>query len=298
MMRSKKLSLPAIILAAAVFAMGIYSVVSNIAKKPTITEKDFAFSVTYEFHGETVTIEDVCTACYLRNDGYTHTKNRVYSGKIGGLKEENDTVFVIEENANGRILLNTKLYADYLMGDARYDYFDDEAFAPQILYYDSEENEYIDEATLLEQGVKLVSWEYPTPIENSFVFSHISICNNSVILPSLLISILALLAILIFVKKEENYQRKPIDVIGIILNFLIGIIALPIVAGISWFLDIMGDNAHFFTQLLYFNSALIILCIAASVALRRKSYKKSSLLIQFGGPAAFLLLLFFTDLFL
>ena len=58
-MKSKKLLLPAIILAVAILASAVYSVVSSIAFKPTVTEGEFPFSITYELDGERVTIEDV-----------------------------------------------------------------------------------------------------------------------------------------------------------------------------------------------------------------------------------------------
>ena len=47
-------------------------------------------------------------------------------------------------------------------------------------------------------NVKLVSFEYPTPIENSFVFSHISYFSGAVVLPTLLIALLALIATIIY----------------------------------------------------------------------------------------------------
>jgi hypothetical protein len=65
-------------------------------------------------------------------------------------------------------VIGTQLYADYLMGDPEYDYFDNETFEPKIYYYDENEAEYHDEETLARQGVKLISFEYPMPIENAF----------------------------------------------------------------------------------------------------------------------------------
>ena len=47
-MKNKKLFLPAIILAVAIFAIAVYLVVSSIALKPTVTEADFPFKITYE----------------------------------------------------------------------------------------------------------------------------------------------------------------------------------------------------------------------------------------------------------
>ena len=295
-MRTKKLLLPTIILVVAVLSMTIYSIATSIAKKPTITEEEFKFSVTYELDGETKTIQDVYSVRYEKNGGYADTKTRIYVGKIGNMSEGN-TFYTIQEDEDGRIDLNTKLYPDYLMGDAEYDYFANEAFEPQILYYDLDETEYTDEETLAAQGVRLVSWEYPTPIENSFVFSHISIFNSEVVFPTLLISVLALLATIIFVKKEEDLVRKSIDVISTVLNFLVGVVVLPFFTICACLVDIAGDNESVLIQILYFIPALTVLSIAASVSLRRKGCGKKSLIIQIIGPVVFALILVCAMLF-
>ena len=196
-MKSKKIFLPTIILAVAILVIAVYSVVSSIAFKPTVVEGEFPFSITYELNGETITVSDVYKARYVRNDGYADTKGRVYEGEIGNLGEEN-TVYTLKKDENGRVELWTHFYADYLMGDTEYDYFDDKAFEPAIYYYNADEEWFYDEETLAAQGVKLISFEYPTPIKNSFVFSHISILSGEVVLPALLISLLALIATIIF----------------------------------------------------------------------------------------------------
>lgn len=280
-MKSKKL-LPVIIIAVAVLAMAVCSIISGIAYKPTVTEGEFPFSITYELNGETVTVEDVLSVRYDRNDGYTDTKSRIYIGVIDGIGEENVFHYELE---NGSFILNTKLYADYLMGDTEYDYFDDEEFAPQMLYYDAEGTEYTDEETLAAHGMKLVSYEYPTPIENSFVFSHISILNNTVILPTLVIGLLALIATVIFVKKDDNYVKKPISVVSTIFNFLFCLTFVPFFALIIWISDVIGDNAGVLNQMLYFIPAFELLCVTASVALRRKNCAVIGFLVQFAGPA-------------
>lgn len=289
-MKSKKLALPVIILAVAILATAVYSVVSSIAQKPTITEQEFPFSITYELNGETVTINDVYAVRYSGNGGYTDTKNRIYTGKIGAL-EENTTYWIIQQDKDGRIELNTNFYPDYLMGDPEYDYFDYEVFEPQIFYYDSEEIEYADEETLTAQGVKLISWEYPAPIENSFVFSHISILNSAVVFPALLIGALALAATLIFVKKDADFVRKPMDMVSTVLNFVIGVAVIPFSTICAILLDAMGDNESIFNQVFYFIPALTVLGITASVALRRRGYGKSALIVEFAGPAVLALVL-------
>ena len=69
-MKNKKLFIPTIILIAAILASATYMVISSIAKKPTTTEGEFLFSITYELDGETVTINDVYRARFVKNDGF------------------------------------------------------------------------------------------------------------------------------------------------------------------------------------------------------------------------------------
>jgi len=290
-MKSKRLSLPAVILVAALLATAVCSVLISVAKKPTITEYDFPFSITYELDGETKTIQEVYTVRYDGNGGYNDTKTRCYVGKIGDL-EEGNTVYTLKKGENTRVELWTHFYPDYLMGDAEYDYFVEESFEPRIYYYDAEEQEYSDAETLAAQGVKLINFTYPKPIENSFVFSHVSHFSSVVIGPSLLIAFLAWLLTVILVKKESDFVRKQMDTVSMVFNFVITFTVLPFSTVCAWLLDITGDNEHVFNQALYFVPALMVLGIAASVALRRKGYSKSALIAEFIGPAVFGLILF------
>ena len=285
-MRNKKLFLPSVILVASVLAITIFSFVFSIAKKPVITESEFPFSITYELDGETVTINEVYRAYYVENGGYADTKSRIYVGEIGNMGEGN-TIYTLKKDENTRVELWTHFYPDYLMGDSEYDYFDDRSFEPGIYYYDAEETEYHDEETLAEQGVRLISFEYPTPIENSFVFSHLSYLSGAVVLPILLISLLALIAIIIFVKKEKELKYKAVDVISIIFNFIISFTLIPFVTILALFIDIEGGSPEFYHQVLYFMPSLSLLCISASVVLRRKGYAVKSLIAEFVGPALF-----------
>ena len=173
------------------------------------------------------------------------------------------------------------------MGDPEYDYFEDKAFEPTIYFYDENEIEYSDEETLEAQGVKLISFEYPTPIENRLVFSHLAYLTGVVVLPALLIALLALIAILIFVKKEKELKYKAIDIISIVLNFLISFVYLGFVTILAALIDIEGGGPELYYQTLYFIPSISLLCIAGSVALRRKGYGKSALFTQLIGPAVF-----------
>ena len=288
MMRSKRLFLPTIILIAALVMTMVSVLIAGIALKPEITESEFPFSITYELDGETITINDVYKVRYEEDKTYKH---RMYVGEICD-KEEDNTYYTLKKEETGRIELWTHFYADYLMGDPEYDYFDDEAFEPRIYYYDVNETEFHDEETLLKHGVKLVSFEYPEPIENSLSFSHFVFPESEVSFPSIIIAFLAWLAILIFVKKDSEYvRRKPINIVTIVFNFIIGLVVLPFFTIFAGLLSALGDIGDFMNLVLYLLPALTILSITASIGLRRKLYAKSALIIQFIAPSVFAVIL-------
>ena len=285
-MKSKKLFLPAVILAAVLVVTVVWSLVSSIARKPTVTEGEFPFSITYELDGETVTVNGVYKARYVKNGGYADTKLRIYEGEIGTMGEGN-TVYLLKEDESGRIELCTNFYADHLMGDTPYNYFDEYAFAPRIYYYDTDELEYSDEETLAAHGVKLIDYEYPTPIKNSLVFSHFSYFSSGIVFSLVLIALPGLIAMIIFIKRDKERKHTPADVISIALNFMVGLILLPFLLIVSLLIDVNGGGPELYRQILYFIPSLQIWCIAASVALRRRGYRVGGLIAVLTGPAVF-----------
>ena len=106
-----------------------------------------------------------------------------------------------------------------------------------------------------------------------------------------MITFLAWVSTIIFVKKDKDFVRKPIDVVSTVLNYIIAFIAVPFITLCACFLDVTGDNAHVINQTLYFVPALTVLSIMASVALRRKGYSKSAFIVEIIGPAVFGLIL-------
>lgn len=286
-MKKGKLFLPTIILVLAVVITTISVIIAGISLKPVVTESEFPFSITYELDGETVTINDVYKVHYNDDEAY---KYREYIGKIQDKKEDN-TYYILKTEENGRIELWTQFYADYLMGDPEYDYFDEEPFEPRIYYYDEHETEFRDEETLAEHGVKLISFEYPEPIKNSLRFSHIVMPEGGVTLPSIIIAFLAMIATLIFVKKDTDYLRKPINIITIVFNFIIGFIVFPFFTTFAGLLNALGDVGDVMNLTIYLIPALTILCITASIGLRRKLYGKSALAVQFISPAVFVIII-------
>ena len=289
-MKVKKLLLPAIILSASVLVMAVVAVLMSIAQKPTVTEAEFPFSITYEHNGETVTISDVYRAYYTGNGGYANTKARNYSGEIGDMGEDN-TMYTLVETAQGSVALYTNFHPDYLMGDSMYDYFDDTEFKPEIYCYDAEGQEYGDGESLPAYGLKLIDYDYPLPIKNSLVFSHISYLSGEIVIPVLLIALLALILTIIFVRKEKEMKYKAIDIVSIVLNVLISITLIPFVTLVAFLIDVVGGGPEFSYQALYFVPALSVLCTAASVALRRKGYGVISLIAELLVPVIFVVYL-------
>lgn len=210
---------------------------------------------------------------------------------IGNIGRADATDYTIEDGENSLLILNTNFQPDYMMGDAEYDPYEFDSFAPAFIYYGID-GEMITEVEELEaMGAKIIDYQYPEPIENTLVFSHISILSGETVVgPTVLISLLALLAIIFLVKKEEGLVSTPFDVCSFILNIIIGVVATPFLAVISVLVDITGDNDNLLCQSMYFTGALTVLGIAASIALRRKGYSKAAFIVQFAGPALFALL--------
>ena len=106
-----------------------------------------------------------------------------------------------------------------------------------------------------------------------------------------LVDVVALIIILIFVRKEKELQYKTMDIISIILNFVICFTVVPCVTIAGVFIDINGGGPELYRQILYFIPAFMILSIAASLAFRRMGEGKKSLIAGLTGPAVFALYL-------
>ena len=289
-MRTKKLFVTNLILVLTIIAMVVCSVFFCVAKKPAITEHDFPFSITYELDGKTETIDAVYSVRYAGNNGYVDVTGRVYEGEMTSDREGVDTSFVLGENQDGEFILYTRLHADHLMGDPWYDYYDDDyPYAPVLTFTEWDGTTYEDELSLAERGAKIISWEYPEPIENSFVYSHLTHLNSEVVFPLLVIAVVALLLIVIFVKKDQYRIKKPIDTVSLILNFVIALVAVPVTTLYGAFSDIAGSSGELLHVLGYLVPAITVLGLAASVALRRRGCRFGSFVVQFIGPVVFVL---------
>ncbi|MBR5229755.1 MAG: hypothetical protein IKW01_02770 [Firmicutes bacterium] len=289
-MKSKKLFITAIILIAAIISMTVCCVVISTAKAPVITEKEFPFSITYQLNGQTETIDGVYAVSFTGNGAYADPTQRNYEGKVISQYEGADTSFILGEVEDGVIMIYTRFHPDYLMGEAYYDYFDNEEFKPILSYQDAEGYAYEDEETLLQHGAKLISWEYPEPIENSYTFSHIAHLSGGVVLPLVIIAAAALLAVIVFVKRDKTSDKTSLDKASIALNFAIGIVAVPIMTLVAVLSDIVGSSGDLSQQLIYLLPPVMVLGLAASVGLRRDGLSKASIAAQAVGLAALALI--------
>ena len=102
-----------------------------------------------------------------------------------------------------------------------------------------------------------------------------------------MISLIALLVTIIFVKKDKETKYKAVAIISIVLNVIICLTMLPLATILGLLIDINGGGPEFYRQTTYFMPALFVLCITASVALRRKGYSVISLITGLIGPAIF-----------
>ena len=158
---------------------------------------------------------------------------------------------------------------------------------PSGAYTWPEANIIEDAAQLAQMGFTVDSWEYPTPIENSFSFGGFSMSSEATIYTAA-IAVAALLACIILIKRDREMKYGALDKVSIVLNFLVAIFAFPFILVASALSEIVA-GASFVQQLLYFAPALTALCIAASLTLRRMGRKQIGFWIQFAGPVVFAL---------
>lgn len=284
-MKQKKLLLPSLLLAVALIASVILGVVEGIAHKPTVTAQSFPFSITYQYQGTTYTIEDVYHCSYKLTGGDYDPKGRYYTGHMEG-REDEDTSYLIAQDGGGELRLFTNFYPDYLLGDPMYDdYYDGESlYEPLIIYYDQMGDQYYDEATYAAKEIQLISWEYPQPIENELVFSHIGRLSSSVVLPLVGLGLITLLLTLLLVRKEKELVYGPMDKLSTVLNFAVVLFVLPFMAVVAGLSDINGATGTLGHTLIYYVPFFTVLSVAASLSLRRKGMSKAGLFVLFLSP--------------
>lgn len=296
-MKLKKLILPIILILVGVIATTGVALACSIAKKPTVAQQEFPFSITYEYNGKTTTIEDSYLCKFSSSDTAAGEQSRWWSGYLtsAGLEEER-AFYQIDKVNNGTLCIEINILPGYIMGDPLYsDHYTEDAefeYRPYCVFYDEQSVQITDEETLGSLGIKITDWDYPAPIENDFVFSHFSHLGGDIILPTLLCALLFLVLCIIFVRKDKDLESSPLDVVSLICNLVVGIIFLPVIAFVCSLADVNGGGTAWHYQVTYCIPALSAFLLSASICLRRKGFRKSGLIVQFVGPLLFIVFLF------
>ena len=296
-MKNKKLLLPIIILILAIVASAALACIAGIVQKPKIETQEFPFSVTYKYNSETKTLNGTYVAEYYAGDTAGLEQIRYWNGYVKDNESDDPNYCFVDQTEEGTVYICPNIFAGYVMGDPQYaDYYlENEPYQPYGMVLGKEDYiENTDPEMLKEVGLEIISWDYPEPIENEFVFSHISRLSADIVPAFVLISLVALVLCIIFVKRDKEIPRKPIDVISTILNFAIGIVLLPFITVCCAFADINGGGEDLVFQITYCVPSIIVLGIALSVSLRRKGFSKASMIVQFIGPLVFGLILLIT----
>ncbi len=293
-MKTKNLKLPAILLAVLLVAYAIVTVVVGYQTKPTVSEGEFPFSITYEYLGETKTISGV----YACKFGGSHTIFGMHERYWAGEEIYSQGDYIIYQDDTKTLSVNPGMSAGYFMGDPlERDYYQAyglEAPTPYASYYDYENDiileEYQQDEALAEIGFRFVDFSYGEPIENSFRFSGVSYEADNITFFVVLMW-LFMIVCLIFVRKDKEYQYSYLDKSGIIVNFIVGVVAIPFIQIICTLHGLVGSGYEWFDEMIYNIPPIAILGLTLSIVLRRKEYRKTGFFIQFIGPVLFALVL-------
>jgi hypothetical protein len=136
--------------------------------EPEVKEARFNFSVTYEVGGEQKTYTGVYVCEY---DGVLTTFLGSSLEWTGHIENEEEIDVPIQTNEDGIVYINFGFFPEYFMDDPNA--VDYEAPSPSLFMVYNDSNEEMthitsEEEEILQYGVKLIGYEYDTPIENTF----------------------------------------------------------------------------------------------------------------------------------
>ena len=150
--------------------LGVFTTVP----KPEIKEGEFDFALTYEVDGETKIIEGTYVCKF---DRVSRNIDGVGRKWIGYIKDHDDSIdYEIKKTDDGTIKINLDIYSQFFMSDPIYKLSgntDDPKPEPYIYITsgDASAEDPANEVTFnLYEGddVKIISFEYDEPIENTY----------------------------------------------------------------------------------------------------------------------------------
>lgn len=283
----KNLKVATIVLAIGLFVSIVACLLTNITLVPTIPQHQFEYSVTYELQGEIKTYTGIFRCTF---DGYSEggsPSDRYYNQEYFVNGESSWHAHTIAEKDGAELYIVTYLSATYLMNDKSNPGYESYIEAPILEAVDKEGIPFEEGAMPEEFKAEIISWEYPEPIDNTFVFGGFSMMHGTSMLVTLLVGILTIVACMICVRKDKTINYKVLDWLSVALNFAAFFIVLPFITIVTGFMPITVETESLFYQMSLLVPALMAFTIAASIALRRKGFTKSGFFIQFAGPVLF-----------
>jgi hypothetical protein len=286
-MKNKSLRLPIIIISIGIIIAIAASLLLSMQKTPTITNRDFNFSITYKLDGETKTINGVYSSRFAGFGGNgIDPLCRYYDGtyKFEG-EDDGDRCFTIAEKDGYELYIVALLNDYYLMGDKENESYDSYTEGPTLEAEDKDGNQYGETELPGIFNAEIVSFKYPEPIENTFYFTGFAGLYVISTGAMTLIGILTLILCMIFVRKGDGVEYRALDKINIALNFVAMLFVLPIIYIASVFVQAYKVGPDWLYQAYLCIPQIIPFSIAASLSLRRKGFRKSGFFIQFLAPA-------------
>ena len=291
-MKHQSLKIPSIIIAIALALCLIVCFAAGVIKSPTITEHDFNYAATYQIDGETNTIEGVYRVRFISTGEGSDPHYRYYEGHYLSDPNSSEPENHIIAQKDGLELRVVFIFNDdFLMGDGEAgETYYDAIPEPYLAAYDNMGVEYSDMETLEKFGAELISWQMPQPIENSFRFSGLVMLHSSSMLLMLLVGILAIVACMIFVKRDKTIPYTALDKVSVVFNFLVALMALPFMTLVVALMPIYVSGDELTYKLDLCIPAITALSVAASLSLRRKNRSVTGFCAQFVGPVLFAIL--------
>lgn len=287
-MKIKSLKIPAIIIVIGLILSLAVCLFTNIILTPAVTEHAFHYSITYKLAGETKTLEGIYKCRY---DGYSegydpgdrcYTEEYIVDGQTTGSHR-----YTIAEKDGAELYIVIRFNEYYLMGDTNAMDYEPFLEEPYLEAVDKEGCSYEETEMPSEFAAEIISWEYPEPIENNFVFSGFSMLHAGSMIAMLAVGLLTIVACLVFVKKDTTVSYKPLDKLSVLVNVAACFPVIPFITICTGLLPLTMSADELMYQIFLCIPALIAFTVAASIALRRKGFTKTGFFLQFAGPVLF-----------
>lgn len=139
---------------------------------PSVKEAKFDFSVTYEIDGEVKTYSGKYVCEFEGTYKTLAGEGRRWNGYVENVGDGEYCVIPVATNEDGTIYIDLSFMPEYYMSDPDWEYYGNPVPKP-ILYivYHSDDQDVTgseSEGLFEKYGARIVSYEYPEPIENEY----------------------------------------------------------------------------------------------------------------------------------